>query len=126
MTDQSAAPQPDLVVYFLVLLKKGPIWSPEVTPEVEARQAAHLANIARLHAEGKLLLAGPFIDPPDDDLRGLFILAAGSLAEAVALTQADPAVQAGRLAMEVIPWATARGQLPGGVALEEYLAGREG
>jgi uncharacterized protein YciI len=124
MTDHSANPAPDLVVYFLVLLKKGPIWSPEVTPEGEAGQAAHLANINRLHAEGKLLLAGPFIDSPDENLRGLFILAAGSLAEAVALTQADPAVQTGRLAMEVIPWASERGELPGGLDLNDFLRQR--
>ncbi|MBN2471099.1 MAG: hypothetical protein JXN59_10275 [Anaerolineae bacterium] len=116
--------EPDLVVYFLVLLKKGPLWSPESTPEVEATQAAHLANIRALAEQGKLLLAGPFVDSPVDELRGLFILAAESHAEALALTRADPAVQAGRLAMDVIPWATQRGQLPGGLELAAYVAGR--
>ncbi len=117
-------PEHDLVIYFLVLLKKGPIWSAESSPEIEATQAAHLAHIDRLAEQGKLLLAGPFVDSPLDELRGLFILAADSYAEAVALTQADPAVQAGRLVMDVIPWATQRGQLPGGLEPAAYLAAR--
>lgn len=120
----TARPEPDLVVYFLVLLKKGPIWSPESTPETEATQVAHLAHIEALHEQGKLLLAGPFIDSPVDELRGLFVLAVASQEEAIALTQADPAVQAGRLVMDVIPWATARGQLPGGIDLADFVAGR--
>ena len=123
MTQHS--PEPDLVVYFLVLLKKGPIWTPESTPEIEATQAAHLAYMADLHAQGKLLLAGPFIDSPVDDLRGMTVLAVESHAEALAITAADPAVQAGRLTMEVIPWATARGQLAGGIDLAAFLAARD-
>lgn len=117
-------PEPDLVIYFLVLLRKGPIWSPESTPETEATQAKHLAYMDALHAQGKLLLAGPFIDSPVDDLRGMTVLAVGSLDEATAITQADPAVQAGRLVMDVIPWATARGQLAGGIDLADFLAQR--
>jgi uncharacterized protein YciI len=116
------APQPELVVYFLVLLRKGPIWSPEVTPESAMTQEAHLAHIRRMAEQGKLLLAGPFIESPVDDLRGLFLLAADSLEEAQALTRADPAVQAGRLIMDVIPWATQRGQLKDGIPLQQFLS----
>ncbi|GAB4571564.1 MAG: hypothetical protein Kow0077_08560 [Anaerolineae bacterium] len=129
MSNPQPEPQSDreesLVVYFLVLLRKGPRWTPESTPEIEATQAAHLAYMDRLHAEGKLLLAGPFIDSPVDDLRGLTVLAAESHEEALALTAGDPAVQAGRLTMDVIPWATAAGQLAkDGIPLPAFLAAR--
>ncbi len=57
------------MVYFLVVLRKEPNWSPEVTPQVEATRAVHMANITALHAQGKLILARSFINAPDPDLR---------------------------------------------------------
>ena len=41
-----------MAVYYVYLLKKGPMWSPDSTPEIEALQAAHLANLGRLGREG--------------------------------------------------------------------------
>jgi len=56
---------------------------------------------------GKLVLADPFSD--DGNLRGMFVLQVGSMEEARALTDDDPAVQAGRLAPEIRPWFSAKG-----------------
>jgi len=46
------------------------------------------------------------------DLRGVGIFRVGSLAEAQALSDADPAVRAGRLISEVHPWMIFNGILP--------------
>ncbi|MFQ5945065.1 MAG: YciI family protein [Anaerolineae bacterium] len=97
----------DMEVLFLGLLRRGPRWTPEVTPEVEALQEAHLANIARMKNSGELLVAGPFGD--DGDLRGVYVFRVGSLEEALALTETDPSVKAGRLIFELHPWWVKKG-----------------
>jgi uncharacterized protein YciI len=56
---------------------------------------------------GKLVGAGPFAD--DGDLRGVFIFRLDSATEAKALAEADPAVKAGRLAIEMHSWMGPKG-----------------
>jgi uncharacterized protein YciI len=99
------AQPPTLRRYFLALLVKGPAWSPEVTPQAVEVQEGHMANIRRLADEGKLVLAGPFEDA--GDLRGLFVIEAATLEEAIALCASDPAIRSGRLRAEVHAWWTA-------------------
>ena len=53
---------PNMTIYYLFLLKKGPAWSSEATPEIDALQAAHLANLRRLATLGKLVINGPLLD----------------------------------------------------------------
>lgn len=65
-------------------------------------QRAHLDYIQKLSESGTLVLAGPFLD--EGSARGVFVFAVDSVEEAAALTAADPAVQAGRLAMKLQPW----------------------
>jgi ketosteroid isomerase-like protein/uncharacterized protein YciI len=69
-----------------------------------------MANIRALWDAKKLILAGPVEE--GGDLRGLFVLQAGSVAEAQALTAGDPAVKAGRLAVEIVPWWLDKRTLP--------------
>ena len=89
--------------YWFGMIRQGPSWSAEQTEASAQLQREHLENIGRLVGEGKLVLAGPF-DNGDGDERGLFIFDVETRAEAVALVQSDPAVQAGRLVVDLLPW----------------------
>lgn len=89
-------------IFYLGFLKRGDKWSPEETPERQRIQEAHLKNIGRLHEMGKLVAAGPFME--DTDLRGIFVFKTATVEEANELTNTDPAVQAGRLKIELHPW----------------------
>lgn len=91
-------------------LTRGEKWTPEKTPATEEIQKGHMANINRLAEMKKLIAAGPFGD--DGRLRGIFVFRVASLEEARALTATDPAVQAGRLAMELHTWMVPGGILP--------------
>lgn len=103
--------------YVVGFLFRGPN---QITDEKAADdlQRAHLANIARLHKEGKIILAGPFRD--DTDLRGLFLFDVTTVEEAQALCDTDPAIQAGSLRVELHPWYSAKG-----VGIVEALAAAE-
>ena|ERR1700674_5653986 len=87
--------------YVMVFLKAGPNRTKDSVKR-EQLQAAHLKNISRLASEGKLIVAGPFLD--NGDIRGIFILNVKTLKEAEELVNSDPAVQAGSLIMELHPW----------------------
>jgi len=95
---------------YLALLTRGARWTPEKTPATEELQKAHMANIHRLADMKKLVVAGPFGD--DGQLRGIFVFKVASIDEARALTETDPAVQAGRLAIDLHPWLVPEGVLP--------------
>ena len=101
-------PPSQMKTYYMVFLKKGPNRSHD-SATAATIQAGHMANIQKLAAAKKLKVAGPFLD--DGDLRGIFILDVASPEEAKRLTDADPAVQAGRLIMEIHPWMTQKGAL---------------
>ncbi|HEU4388836.1 MAG TPA: YciI family protein [Blastocatellia bacterium] len=101
------AAQLDLAPYYVAFLRRGPQWTPQVTPETTRIQAEHLANIKKLAEAGALVAAGPFLD--DGELRGIFIFKVDSLDQAKSLTQSDPAVKAGRLALEIRRWLGPKG-----------------
>lgn len=105
-----AAKPVKLVPMYFAFLTRGEKWTPEKTPATEEIQKGHMANINRLAQMKKLIAAGPFGD--DGQLRGIFVFRVGSLDEAKALTATDPAVQAGRLAMDIHPWMVPDGILP--------------
>jgi len=87
--------------YVMALLKEGPNRNQD-SLEAARLQRAHLDNITRMAEEGKLVMAGPFLD--DWEVKGIYIFAVETVEEAKALTQTDPAIQAGRLEMELHPW----------------------
>lgn len=87
--------------YMMAFLKAGPNRDHD-SATVAKIQREHLDNILRLANEGKLIMAGPFLD--GSELRGIFIFDVATLEEAQALVETDPAVKAGRLSMELHPW----------------------
>jgi uncharacterized protein len=87
--------------YVFAFLIAGPVKLTDSVERVEL-QKAHLKNIVRLVNEGKLLLAGPFLDR--QPLRGFYILDVSSLEEARDLLISDPAVLAGTLELELHIW----------------------
>ena len=88
-------------VYVMAFLKRGPNRPTDSAKSAEL-QRAHLDNINRMAEEGKLVLAGPF--GGNDDLRGIYVFNVGSVEEAKALTESDPAIQYGSLVMELKEW----------------------
>lgn len=103
-------PKTKMETAYLGFLLRGSKWTREKTPATEELQKAHLANINRLAETKKLVVAGPFGD--DTNLRGVFVFRVGSLEEAQALAATDPAVQAGRLVIDLHPWQVPAGILP--------------
>lgn len=99
---EGTSAQPELVTYQFGLIRKGPKWTPEKTPETQRIQEGHLANIRRLAEEGSLVAAGPVEAAEGSDLRGIFVFKGVSRAEAQKLADSDPAVQAGRLRLEFL------------------------
>ena len=87
--------------YVMAFLKAGPNRE-RPRDEAQKLQAAHRANIRRLAAEGKLVLAGPFAD--NGELRGIYVFDVRTVTEAETLTRTDPAIQPDQLVMELHPW----------------------
>ena len=105
---------PHMTIYYVYLLKKGPTWSPDETPEIDALQEAHLANLKRLADMGKLVINGPLLDSlaSSGEIRGIGVLKTDSLIEAQELISTDPMVKAGRLIFELQTWMVAKNILP--------------
>jgi uncharacterized protein YciI len=99
------APPPDMRVYYMVFLRRGPAWTTAVTPETTRVNQGHRANIDRLTKEGLMVVAGPFEGTSGDRaLAGIFILRVPSMEAARAAVETDPAITAGRFVFEIVPW----------------------
>lgn len=92
--------------YFVIFLKKGPNRD---QPEEESKQiqAEHLAYLGNLYKKGVLNLNGPVGD--GGEIAGISVYNTATMEEAVKLAEADPAVKAGRLVVEAMPWWLAKG-----------------
>jgi uncharacterized protein YciI len=96
--------------YYFGILRRGPKWSAEKTPESGKLQADHLANIRRLAEMGKMVIAGPFENA--GEYAGVFVFKVQTIEEARTLAETDPAIQAGRLVIDIHPWIIPQGSLP--------------
>lgn len=87
--------------YFMAILLAGPNREQD-SLELVKLQDGHMANIAKLVNEGKLILAGPFLD--DGKMRGIFVFDVATESEARNLVNSDPMVKSGRMVYEIHPW----------------------
>jgi len=101
LAQKLGADQYGMKTYVMAFLKAGPDHIKDSVAREEL-QKAHLKNIIRLADEGKLVMAGPFLD--NQDIRGIFIFNVPTVEDARKLTETDPAVKAGVLVMELHPW----------------------
>ncbi|MDG1571614.1 hypothetical protein OZ410_04765 [Robiginitalea sp. M366] len=92
--------------YFIAFLKTGPNRS-QSKAEADSIQRLHLAHLGRMYELGFADISGPFGD--DGDIRGITIYNVPTFEMADSLANMDPAVKAGRLAIEVHPWWAAKG-----------------
>jgi uncharacterized protein YciI len=97
--------------FILVLLLRPPNPPDIPKPELDQLQDQHLANMRRLHAEGKLLKAGPTEDKSGRNVRGIFILTTDSVDQARDWVGSDPLIKRGRLVAEYLKWSVEKGTL---------------
>ncbi|WP_313000672.1 YciI family protein [Chryseobacterium gleum] len=64
----------------------------------------HMSNIGKLANEGKIVVAGPFLEKNKENYRGMFIFNTRSKEEAEQWVKTDPAIQAGVFSYEIFPW----------------------
>jgi uncharacterized protein YciI len=94
----------DLESFELVILRRPADPHPYDEETLKRIQREHLAYLASLREAGTIVTNGPVLDQPDESVRGLAFYRTGSLARARQMAEADPAVRAGRLAVEVMTW----------------------
>lgn len=102
------AQKTEMKQYWLVFLLKGPNRDQDRISS-EKIQEAHMRNINRLAALGKIVIAGPM--GYDKDLRGIFIMDCKDSLEAAGYINTDTAIVTGRMRFEIHPWWTAKGKV---------------
>jgi uncharacterized protein YciI len=93
-----------LEAFELVLLRRPVAATAYDEQTLERIQSEHVAYHAKLREDRYVVTNGPVLDQADESLRGLTFYRTGSLEQARRLAEADPAVRAGRLAVEVMRW----------------------
>jgi uncharacterized protein YciI len=88
--------------YIFVILRTGPNKTTD-KDSLNAYFAGHMANIQKLAAEGKMIVAGPF-GKNENQFRGLFILNTTSNEEARKMLDGDPAVKDGIFTADLYTW----------------------
>jgi len=107
ITNLDSTPVYDMKQYWLVLLYSGNTRSQDSISAAKIQQA-HMNNIERLAAEGKIIMAGPM--GSKGDLRGIFIMDGKDSTEIAGHIKLDSAIVTGRLRFEIHPWWTAKGK----------------
>lgn len=92
--------------YYIAFLKKGPIRN-QNEEEAAKLQKAHMEHLGKMYKMGYADISGPFGD--NSDISGITIYNVPTQKMADSLANADPAVKAGRLVIEIHPWWAAKG-----------------
>ncbi len=101
LAEKLGADERGMKQYVFVILKSG---TSTASPEERQKAfAGHMANIGKLAAENKLLVAGPMMNN-SQKLAGIFVFNTDSLDAAKAMLAGDPAVAAGLLEPEMFVW----------------------
>jgi hypothetical protein len=94
----------DLEAFELVLLRRPDDATYYPDEVLERIQAEHIGYHVMLRQAGHIVTNGPVVQQPDPSLRGLTFYRTGSLDRSRQLAEDDPAVRAGRLAVEIMTW----------------------
>lgn len=93
--------------YYVVLMKKGPNWTQNASPELERHQQDHLQQLSELHSAGKLAITGPFEGLSDEPVRAISLFyrkAFSSLDELKELVEENELFKQGHLVAEYGTW----------------------
>ena len=101
LAKQLGADEYGMKSYVMAFLKRGPTPSKDSATSVQL-QKAHMNNIQRMANEGKLCVAGPFLEK--GEIRGIYIFNVTTIEEAIKLTETDPLIKSGGLIMELHQW----------------------
>ena len=99
-----------MITLQLGLLRRGPKATDAVTPALEQLRIAHVRGILEGLASGELATAGPCSE--SGDLQGVLVYRGDSTAARRRALE-DPAVRAGEFRIEMHPWLSAYGNMPG-------------
>jgi len=97
------ADQYGMKAYTMVMLTTGSTKIDDKT-RMDELMKGHMVNIGKLADEGKIVVAGPFLEKNKENYRGMFIFNTKSKDEAEQWVKTDPAVQAGVFSYEILLW----------------------
>ncbi|WP_228455295.1 YciI family protein [Chryseobacterium sp. Tr-659] len=117
LADSLGADKYGMKPYTMVMLTTGSAKIDDKTKMGELMKG-HMTNIGKLADEGKIIVAGPFLEKNKENYRGMFIFNTKSKEEAEQWVKTDPAVQAGVFSYEIFSWY-------GSAALPLYLKHHE-
>jgi uncharacterized protein YciI len=114
----------EMAIYYWGFFVRGPNQVKLPDEEAQAMQKGHIANLEKLHSEGKLLMAGPLGNA--GNRRGVVVLSVRSNEEVQECFKEDPFVKNGRLTMQAYKWHTMKGVFKEAIQpikMEEYRLG---
>lgn len=103
LADSLGADQYGMKAYVIVMLTTGSVQVDDKDQKA-ALMKGHMENIGKLAKEGKITVAGPFLEKNKEDYRGMFIFNTKSKEEAEQWVKTDPAVAAGLFGYEIFLW----------------------